>query len=85
MKRETIREKYIDRIAVAVLPFTAYHGVEIIEDDFNCPDAQVVAAFYRPCHRDCIRVHNVHYTSSGRAYIWKLHKRYYLDEFMRTV
>ena len=83
--RMTIREQFIDRRTAAVLPLTAYHGIEIIEDDFNCSSGQVVAAFYRPCHRDNIRVHNVHYTSSGRAYIWKLHKRWYLDEFMRLI
>lgn len=83
MSRLTVKEQFINRKTIAVLPMCNFGGLEVIENDFNC-DSQIVAAFNFGKGRTHIHVHNVHYSPSGRAYIWKLHRRYYLDEFMRV-
>lgn len=79
--RQTMKERFGESRTIAVFPMYNCGGLEVLEADFNC-DSQIVAAFNFGEGRKHIHVHNVHYTDTGRPYIWKLHKRYYLDLFM---
>lgn len=74
-------KEYENTKPVGVLPLSNWGGLEIL--NINCEDC--IACFNWGHGRELIRKHNLIYTASGRVYIRKMGKRYYLDEIMRTV
>lgn len=78
--KEVLYKKYADTPAIGVLPLSNWGGLEIL--DLNCKTA--VACFNWGTGRQMIKRHNITYTTSGKAFIRKQGRRYYLNEIMRT-
>ena len=76
----TLAKEYENTKAVGYLTLCNFGGLEIL--DINCEEA--VACFNFGNSREMIRKHKIIYTSSGRAFIRKMGRKYYLGEIMRT-
>lgn len=75
--------EYTEKSALAVIPLSNWGGIEILEVLYGIED-EVIACFNFGTGRQEIRRHKIHTTPSGRAYIRKEGRRYYLDETMRV-
>lgn len=86
MKEMPLYKKYENTKPIGVFPLCNFGGVEIL-DIINGYDTYVVACFNFGTGRQKIRKHKVCYPEyrSCRPYFWKEHKRYYMEDFMRTM
>lgn len=74
-------KKYADTKAIAVLPMCNFGGIEILDVDYG---GIFIACFNFGTGRQQIRRHKIYYSPSGRDYIRKQGKRYYLDTMLRV-
>lgn len=77
-----IYKKYANARAIGILPLCNFGGLEILETEYNC--GPILACFNFGEGRTDFHFHNVHYSESGRAYIRKCGRRYFLDLVMRV-
>lgn len=78
----TLKEKYKNAAPLGVYTLNNFGGLVILDVDL-CGE-QVTAAYHYGEKYEQIRRHNVNYTYTGRAYIRKSGRRYYLDQIIRT-
>ena len=74
--------KYKAAKTLGVLTLSNWGGLEILKTEYT--GEPILACFNFGGERQNFHFHNVHHTSSGRAFIRKLGKRYYLDQIMRV-
>lgn len=72
-------KKYSDAQPVGVYPLCNFGGLAILE----VGDEEAVAAFNFGEGNKDIRKHKICYLPSGRAFIRKRRRRYYIDEIER--
>lgn len=78
----TLKQRYKDARPIVVYPITNFGGLVILDIDYidNC----VVTAWDFGDGYMSIRRHKVYYSASGRDYIVKAKRRYYIDDFVRV-
>lgn len=77
----TLKTKYAETVAVAVFPECNWGGLEILDVEYGINDT-VIACYNFGSGRTSIRRHRIYDTASGRSYIRKGNRRYYLDDMM---
>ena len=80
--RETLAEKYVDAAPVGVAALSNFGGLAVL-DILEGGDV-VVAGWDFGSGYQKIRRHKVQYTTSGRAYVRKENRRFYMDEICRV-
>lgn len=78
----TLKERYVTSRPLAVYADSAFSGIVLLAVEYGVDDIVVAAAEYEG-RRSNIRRHKIYQTPSGRSYIRKYDRRYYLDNFMR--
>lgn len=76
----TLKQLYKDAHPIAVYPITNFGGLAILDIDHI--DDCVIAAWDFGDGYINIHQHKVYYSASGRDYIVKGKRRYYMDEFL---
>lgn len=77
-------KEYADKKAVGTFATSNFGGIEILDLVDKNNDLAVVACFNFGTGRQQIRRHTIKETASGRMFIRKAGRRYYLDQFMRV-
>lgn len=79
-------KRYADKTPVAVHNIAAFAGIALFEPDeidkYN--GAEIVSALYNGEKYTNFHKHEIKYSPSGRAYIYKTGGKMFLDTFMRT-
>ena len=75
-----LKNYYKDAAPVGVYPMNNFGGLAILD---IISDEMVIAAWHYGDGYESIRRHQIFYTYTGRAYIRKRSRRYYLDQIMR--
>ena len=76
-----LKNYYKAAAPVGVYPLNNFGGLAILD---ILSDGSVIAAWSYGEGYENIRRHQVYHTFTGRAYIRKAGRRYYLDQIMRT-
>jgi hypothetical protein len=77
----TLKQIYKDAAPVGLYPISNFGGLAILE---IIDDECAVCAWHYGDGYENIRRHQIFYTYTGRAYIRKAGRRFYLDQIMRT-
>ena len=77
----TLKQIYKDAAPVGLYPISNFGGLAILE---IIDDECAVCAWHYCDGYENIRRHQIFYTYTGRAYIRKAGRRFYLDQIMRT-
>ena len=76
----TLKQQYKHAAPVGLYPINNFGGLAIL--DIISDECAVCAWHYGEGYKS-IRRHQIFYTYTGRAYIRKAGRRYYLDQIMR--
>ena len=76
----TLKQHYQNAAPVGVYPLNNFGGLAILD---IISDETAVAAWHYGDGFESIRRHKILYTYTGRAYIRKAGRRFYLDQIMR--
>ena len=77
----TLKERYQDVAPVGVYPMSNFGGLAVLD---IISDETAVCAWHYGDGYESIRQHQIFHTYTGRAYIRKAGRRFYLDQIMRT-
>ena len=77
----TLKERYQDAAPVGVYPMNNFGGLAVL--DIISDETAVCAWHYGDGYKN-IRRHQIFHTYTGRSYIRKAGRRFYLDQIMRT-
>jgi hypothetical protein len=80
-EKMTLKETYRNAAPVGVYPLNNFGGLAVL-DIIN--DEAAVCAWHYGGGYESIRRHQIFYTYTGRAYVRKAGRRFYLDQIMRT-
>lgn len=75
--------EYENRRPLAVLPLSNFGGLAILDTLTECGETLIVAAWDFGTGYQNIRRHRVQETTSGRPFIRKGNRRFYLDQMTR--
>lgn len=75
-----LKNYYKEAAPVGLYPINNLGGLAILD---IIGDSSIVAAWSYGDGYESIRRHQIYYTYTGRAYIRKAGRRYYLDQIMR--
>lgn len=76
-----LKNYYKEAAPVGVYPMNNFGGLAILD---ILSDDSLIAAWHYGEEYEGIRRHRVYYTYTGRAYIRKAGRRFYLDQIMRV-
>lgn len=79
----TLKERYADTKPIGVYADSAFSGIVILAVEYGIDDIVITAAEYDG-RRTGIRRHKIYQTPSGRCYIRKYNRRYYLENFLNV-
>ena len=77
----TLKQIYKDAAPVGLYPLSNFGGLAVLD---IIGDECAVCAWHYGDGYESIRRHQIFYTYTGRAYIRKAGRRFYLDQIMRT-
>jgi hypothetical protein len=80
-EKMTLKETYRNAAPVGVYPLNNFGGLAVL--DIINGETAVCAWSYGQGY-DGIRRHQIFYTYTGRAYIRKAGRRFYMDQILRT-
>ena len=78
-----LKERYANSRPFAVYADSAFSGVVLLAVEYGVDD-MVIAATEYDGQRTGIRRHKIYQTPSGRCYIRKYNRRYYLENFLNV-
>ena len=79
----TLSKQYESRRPLAVLPLSNFGGLAILDIINECGDTVIVAAWNFGRGYENTRRYTVKETTSGRSFIRKGNRRFYLDQMLR--
>lgn len=81
--KTTLSKQYESRRPLAVLPLSNFGGLAILDILSECGDSIIIAAWNFGRGYENTRRHTVKETTSGRSFIRKGNRRFYLDQMQR--
>ena len=81
--KTTLSKQYESRRPLAVLPLSNFGGIAVLDVINECGGTVIVAAWNFGRGYENTRRHTVKETTSGRSFIRKGNRRFYLDQMVR--
>lgn len=83
--KEAMYKRYADKKPVGAYAFCNTFGLHIYEpDEIDKYDCELVCSWHNGEREWGFHKHQIHYTTSGRAFVRKGSQRIYLDEVMKV-